>query len=133
MKHLLSIDHIGYAVRNIAETAAPYIAAGWTLSEVFNEEVQHAKIAFLQKEGMSTIELVSPLEGESPVDKFLANGGVQPYHICYVVKDIWTALEDLHQEGFMPLFMPVASVAMDNKQICYLYNKSVGLIEIVEK
>lgn len=133
MKHLMSIDHIGYAVRDIAETAAPYIVAGWELSEVYNEEVQHAKIAFLRKEGMTTIELVSPLEGDSPVDKFLANGGVQPYHICYVVEDMWGALEDLHQEGFMPLFMPVASVAMCNKQICYLYNKSVGLIEIVEK
>ena len=82
---------------------------------------------------MTTIELVSPLEGESPVDKFLANGGVQPYHICYVVEDLWGAIEDLHQEGFMPLFMPVASVAMHDKQICYLYNKYVGLIEIVEK
>lgn len=133
MKHLLSIDHIGYAVRDIAETAAPYIVAGWELSEVYSEEVQHAKIAFLRKEGMTTIELVSPLEGDSPVDKFLANGGVQPYHICYVVEDIWVALEDLHQEGFMPLFMPVASVAMHDKQICYLYNKYVGLIEIVEK
>lgn len=133
MKHLLSIDHIGYAVHDIQETAAPYLAAGWTLSEVYNEEVQHAKIAFLRKEDMPTIELVSPLEGESPVDKFLDNGGVQPYHICYVVEDIWTALEDLHQDGFMPLFIPVESVAMHNKQICYLYNKSVGLIEIVEK
>ena len=117
MKNLLSIDHIGYAVREIQETAAPYVAAGWELSNVYEEKVQHAKIAFLRKEGMTTIELVSPLEGESPVDKFLDNGGVQPYHICYVVEDMWGALEDLHQEGFMPLFMPVASVAMQNKQI----------------
>lgn len=133
MKHLLKIDHIGYAVRDIQETAALYVAAGWKLSVVYNEEVQHARIAFLKKDNMPTIELVSPLEGESPVDKFLENGGVQPYHICYVVEDMWAALEDLHQEGFMPLFMPVASVAMHNKLICYLYNKSIGLIEIVEK
>lgn len=133
MKHLQAIDHIGYAVRDIQETAAPYVVAGWKLSEVYNEEVQHARIVFLKKEGMPTIELVSPLDGESPVDKFLENGGVQPYHICYVVEDMWKTLEDLHQEGFMPLFKPVASVAMQGKQICYLYNKSVGLIEIVEK
>lgn len=133
MKHLEAIDHIGYAVRDIQETAVPYVVAGWKLSDIYIEEVQHAKIAFLKKNGMPTIELVSALEGESPVDKFLENGGVQPYHICYVVEDIWEALEDLHQEGFMPLFKPVASVAMQDRQICYLYNKSVGLIEIVEK
>lgn len=131
MKHLLNMDHIGYAVRDIQETAAPYIAAGWELSEVYNEEVQHARIAFLKKEGMTTIELVSPLEGKSPVDRFLENGGVQPYHICYMVEDVWDAIEDLHEEGFVPLFMPVPSVAMENKEICYLYHEKVGLIEVV--
>ena len=54
MKHVLSIDHIGYAVHDIQETAAPYLAAGWALSEVYNEEVQHAKIAFL---GRKTCQL----------------------------------------------------------------------------
>lgn len=133
MKHLLNMDHIGYAVRDIQETAAPYIAAGWELSEVYNEEVQHARIAFLKKEGMTTIELVSPLEGKSPVDRFLENGGVQPYHICYTVEDVWEAIEDLHEEGFVPLFMPVPSVAMENKEICYLYHEQVGLIEVVNR
>lgn len=133
MKHLESIDHIGYAVRDIQETAAPYVAAGWELSEVYNEEVQHARIAFLRKEGMTTIELVSPLEGKSPVDRFLDNGGVQPYHICYIVEDVWETIEDLHDEGFVPLFMPVPSVAMENKEICYLYHEHVGLIEVVAK
>ena len=133
MKHLDAIDHIGYAVRDIAETAAPYVAAGWELSEVYNEEVQHTKIAFLTKPGFTTIELVSPLDGPSPVDEYIQNGGVQPYHICYRVENMMDAVESLHNEDFMPLFMPVESVAMLNKQICYLYNKSVGLIEIVEK
>ena len=76
---------------------------------------------------------MSPLNGPSPVDEYIQNGGVQPYHVCYVVENMMEALEALHNENFMPLFWPVASVAMHDKQICYLYNKSVGLIEIVEK
>ena len=131
MKHLLNMDHIGYAVRDIQETAAPYLAAGWELSEVYNEEVQHTKIAFLRKEGMTTIELVSPLDGPSPVDKFLKNENAQPYHICYTVEDVWEAIEDLHEEGFVPLFMPVPSVAMENREIGYLYHEHVGVIEVV--
>lgn len=133
MKHLLSIDHIGYAVRDIEKTAAYYVSAGWTLSEIFNEEVQHTKIAFLTKPGMTTIELVSPLEGKSPVDSVLQNSGVAPYHICYVVEDIMQAVEDLYEEGFRPLFMPVESVAMNNRQICYLMHMDVGVIELVSK
>ena len=131
MKHLLNMDHIGYAVRDIQETAAPYVAAGWTLSEIFEENVQHTKIAFLKKDGMTTIELISPLDGPSPVDKFLEKGNAQPYHICYTVEDVWEAIEDLHEEGFVPLFMPVPSVAMENREICYLYHEYVGVIEVV--
>lgn len=132
MKHFKKIDHVGYAVQDIAATAAPYIKGGWTLSPIVEETVQHTKIAFLTREGMPTIELVSPLDGPSPVDKFLQEGGVQPYHICYEVDDIMIALEALHEEDFMPLFMPVESVAMENRLICYMYNKDAGLIEVVE-
>ena len=132
MKNLLEMDHIGYAVRDIQETATPYVAAGWELSEIYNEEIQHAKIAFLTKKGMTTIELVSPLEGESPVDNILRTQGVAPYHICYVVEDIMQAVENLYEEGFKPLFLPVESVAMHNCKICYLYHIDIGYVEIVE-
>ena len=47
MKHLLEMDHIGYAVKDIEKSAALYVAVGWTLSEIYEEKVQHTKIAFL--------------------------------------------------------------------------------------
>ena len=133
MHHLKSVNHIGYAVRNIQKTAQLYINAGWSLSEVFDEEVQHTKIAFLNKEGFPTIELVAPLmEGApSPVDSFLEKVGCSTYHICYDVDDIDQAVEDLFDEGFKPLFMPIESVAMGGHQICYLFHLDVGLIELV--
>ena len=133
MKNFLAIDHVGYAVRDIMTTAQPYIDAGWQLSEIFEEQVQRTKIAFLTRPGFTTIELVSPLDGPSPVDKFLEQGVTQPYHICYTVEDVMNSVEALHEEDFMPLFWPVESIAMDNRMICYLYNENVGLIEIVNK
>lgn len=135
MKHLLKVDHIGYAVNSIEETSKHYVQAGWDMSEIYEEDVQHVRIAFLMKEGFPKIELVSSLvEGDesSPVKNILKTRGVSPYHICYEVKDIMTAVEDLYEEGFRPLFLPVESVAMENRKICYLYNAEVGTIELVE-
>jgi len=131
MKHLKSINHIGYAVKDIETTASLYVKAGWTLSQIFDEKIQHTKIAFLTKQGMIAIELVSPNDGPSPVDNFLVNAGVSTYHVCYDVDDIDQAVEDLYDENFKPLFMPVESVAMDGHRICYLHHMDVGLIEIV--
>lgn len=133
MKHIKQFDHIGYAVRDINKTAEYYTNVGWTLSEIFDEEVQHTKIAFLRRPGFPDIELVSPLrEGEpSPLDNILQKIGCSTYHICYVVDDIEEAVEDLFDEGFKPLFEPVESVAMENRKICYLFHLHVGLIEVV--
>lgn len=133
MKHLKSINHIGYAVRDISKSASVYTSAGWFLSPIFNEEVQGTKIAFLTKENFPTIELVAPLEEgvSSPVDNYLEKVGCSTYHVCYDVDDIEQAVEDLFDEGFKPLFMPVESVAMSGHKICYLYHMNVGLIELV--
>lgn len=134
MKHLTSIDHVGYAVKDIMLTAQHYISAGWTVSEIFEENIQNTKIVFLKKDGFPLIELVSPLdESKSPVDNIIKNNGVSTYHICYNVDNMDSAVEDLYDEGFNPLFMPVESVAMGGQRICYLYNSEVGLIEIVGK
>lgn len=133
MKCLKEIDHIGYAVHDIPKTAQYYIDGGWVLSEIYEETIQNTKIAFLYKSGMPTIELVSPLDGESPIDNVLKNNGVAPYHICYVVDDMMAAVEELYEEGFKPLFMPVKSVAMNNREICYLYHLELGAIELVSR
>lgn len=131
MKYLKEIDHIGYAVRDIMITAKFYIENGWTISKIYEEKVQNTQIAFLNKTGMITIELVSPLEGPSPIDNLLKSSGVVPYHICYKVDDMMQAIGDLFEEGFKPLFMPIPSVAMNNHEICYLYHLDVGTIELV--
>jgi methylmalonyl-CoA/ethylmalonyl-CoA epimerase len=134
MKHLTSVSHIGYAVNDIQKTASHYVDAGWLLSEIYEEKVQNTKIAFLTKEGFPTIELVSPLDDtKSPVDGILSHSGVAPYHLCYEVDDIEQTVEDLYDEDFKPLFMPVKSVAMENRKICYLHHLEVGFIELVER
>jgi methylmalonyl-CoA/ethylmalonyl-CoA epimerase len=133
MKTLLNVHHIGFTVKDINATAAYYIEAGWTLSEIQIETTQNAQIAFLSREGFPLFELVAPINEFSPVIKTLEKSGVTPYHICYEVEDVDATIIELRKERFLPLFEPVESNVMDNKKICYLINKSVGLIEIVNR
>ena len=134
MNQLLYLDHIGYAVNDIQKTASHYVDAGWQLSEVYDEVAQNAQIAFLRKDGFPNIELVAPgLREKDPVSAILKKSGVSPYHLCYAVPDIDQAMESLYEDGFFPLFMPVESVAMQGRRICYLCSLEVGTIEIVEE
>jgi methylmalonyl-CoA/ethylmalonyl-CoA epimerase len=49
------------------------------------------------------------------------------------VDNIDDAFNALLEMDYIPLFRPIEAVALDNKQICYLYKKEVGFIEIVNK
>lgn len=53
--------------------------------------------------------------------------------MCYCVEDIEEAVKELKKKRFLPLFRPVQAVALGNKKICFLFNREVGLIELVEK
>jgi methylmalonyl-CoA/ethylmalonyl-CoA epimerase len=124
--------HIGYAVKEIAVTADYYIRAGWSLSELQIDTIQNTEIAFLSKVGFPLIEFVAPVNDSSPVVKILEKSGVTTYHICYEVDDINIAVYELRKQKFILLFKPVEAIALNNHKICYLFNKDVGLIELVE-
>ena len=58
---------------------------------------------------------------------------MSPYHMCYCVEDIEEAVKESKKKRFLPLFRPVQAVALGNKKICFLFNREVGLIELVGK
>lgn len=124
--------HIGYAVNNIDDTSVYYLSQGWKLSQKVVDEIQNAQIAFLSREGEPLIELVAPINAESPVNKTLMKSGVTPYHICFEVDDIDAAILEMKKMKFILLFKPVEAIAINNRRICYLYSKKNGLIELLE-
>ena len=73
-----------------------------------------------------------PLIHSPQTVKILEKRGVTTYHICYEVDDINSSVSELRKQKFVQLFKPVEAVALNNQKICYLFNKDVGLIELVE-
>ena len=128
--------HIGIATHNIVATVKYYTDAGYTASEIIYDPIQNVSICFLSKKEQPLIELVAPpstADTESPVSKIIKKSGVSLYHICYEVNDIETAIFQLKKKKYLPLSIPVNAVAFDNKKIVFLYNRDVGLIELLEQ
>jgi methylmalonyl-CoA/ethylmalonyl-CoA epimerase len=126
--------HIGIAVNSIKTTAQYYLDTNYTISDTIYDPIQNVSIAFLEKNGMPKIELVEAglVANNSPVSKIIEKSGVSLYHICYEVNNIESAIRELKKKKYLPLANPVNAVAMNNRKICFLYNKDVGLIELVE-
>ena len=129
---MLTFHHIGIACRDIAKTQAFYLGQGYTASPIVEDPLQHVRISFLEKEGAPRIELLEPLDDQSPVARTLATSGVSPYHMCYEVQDIEAAVNHLRGQRFLLVNGPVPACAMDDRRIAFLFQKNTGLIELVE-
>ena len=124
--------HIGLAVKSIEDTASLYKRGGYFQSTTIFDPIQNVNICWLTKDGEPIVELLAPVDETSPVCKTLEKNGVTPYHCCYVVDNIDEAVKELRKEKYVLTSKPEPAVAFCGSRVCFLYNKNVGLIELVE-
>ena len=129
---MLTFHHIGIACRDIDKTKAFYLLQGYTASPTVDDPLQHVRVSFLDKDGAPRLELLEPLDEQSPVSRTLANAGVTPYHMCYEVPDLDCAIAELRSQRFLLVNGPVPACALENRRIAFLFQKNTGLIELVE-
>lgn len=128
----LKFHHIGIAVKDIDATATVYEDGGYRMSDIIFDPIQNVDICWLTKDGEPIVELLAPVDENSPVNKTLEKNGVTPYHCCYVVDNIEEAVAELKKQRYVLTSKPAEAVAFCGSRVCFLYNKNVGLIELVE-
>jgi len=93
------IHHVGVAVGDLDEALGTY-------ERLFGAELEHRATmadqgveAVAVRVGSGRVELLSPLEDDSPVGRFLASRGPGMHHVAFEVEDIRAALEALRRDG----------------------------------
>jgi len=125
--------HIGIACRNIDKTAEVYSALGYKKGDVVFDPLQNINICFLSHPAMPLVELLSPVDENSPVVQILDKNGVTPYHTCYVVENLDQAVKEFKRMRYVIVSKPKEACAIENRRVAFLYNTDMGLIELVEK
>lgn len=125
--------HIGVAVKDIDATAYVYEQGGYHRSAVIFDPIQNVRICWLTKKGTPTVELLAPVDEKSPVNNTLEKVGVSPYHCCYVVNNLEEACSRLRKQKYIIVSKPAEAVAFCGSSVCFLFNKNIGLIELVEE
>lgn len=131
----MEFHHIGVAVKNLNDSIADYSRMGYELTSqgIVVDNIQKVRLAFLSNYGGPIIELVEPESNSSPVKGVLDRNGSGPYHTCYEVEDIKTTLKVLLTQGFIQVSKIVPAIAFDDRNICFVYNSNVGVIELLNK
>ena len=95
----MKIDHIGIAVKSLAESIKVYEQAlGLKVSGYDQVDDQGVRVAMLDI-GESRIELLEPTGPGSPIEKFMTKRGEGIHHIAVTVDDIDKTLERLKAAG----------------------------------
>lgn len=127
-----SIDHLGIAVRSIAEARKLYESLGLRVVHEETVDYEHVRIAMIPA-GDARIELLEPTEADSPVARFLAKRGEGLHHVALQVENISLALETLKAQG-VRLIADEIRVGAGGHLYFFVHPASAGgvLLEICE-
>ena len=128
----VNIDHLGIAVRSLAQAKAFYQKLG--LNVVGEETVEHEKVRVaMLPVGESRIELLEATAEDSPVARFVAKRGEGLHHVSLRVPDLAAAVEKLKADG-VRLISDEIKVGAGGHLYVFVHPSSAGgvLLELCE-
>ena len=128
----LTINHIGYCVHSIENSVPFFISLGYSVkTEIFFHQLQKVYLQLLiHNTNNICIELLQPIDDNSPISTILKKNYPMPYHICYEFNDTEKAiyyckklqLRQITKMTFSPIFQ---------KNSCFFFHKEIGICEIL--
>ncbi|HXW58156.1 MAG TPA: methylmalonyl-CoA epimerase [Solirubrobacteraceae bacterium] len=127
------IDHVGVAVERIDPALELYrdtLQMRLAHREVVAEQGVEAALLDV---GEGHVELLAPLDADTPVGRFLARRGPGLHHVAYQVSDIERTLAALKQAG-LALIDSKPRAGIRGSRVAFVHPRATGgvLSEIVE-
>lgn len=128
----LKIHHIGYLVKKMDKAIVSFTGLGYQITQpTLYDDIRKVDICFLEKDGYR-IELVSPVSEDSVVAGLMKKYKNSPYHICYETEDYEKTYEELTANGFIAIDTLTPAPALQNREVVFLTNASMGMIELIK-
>jgi methylmalonyl-CoA/ethylmalonyl-CoA epimerase len=127
------VDHIGVAVEDLDAAIALHEEA-YGMAVAHREVVEAQGVeAVLLDVGENHVELLRPLDGETPVGRFLSKRGPGLHHVAYQVSDVQATLDTLRDRG-LRLIDEAPRTGIRGSRVAFLHPDSSGgvLTEIVQ-
>ena len=129
----MRIHHVGYLTKNISKAEAAFAALGYGIERpVKHDSIRQINITFMVNDDYR-VELIEPDSKESPMYPLLKKYKNTPYHFCYITEDLDKEIEILKEIGYMVIQEPEKAPCIDDKRVCFLVHKDMGIIELVER
>src|SRR5665213_4018228 len=126
----LNVHHLGIAVDDLDAAILVYTDLfGATLEHRERVEDQGVEAASLQI-GDSRIELLQPLDPDTPVGKFLAKRGPGMHHVAFEVEDLAAELERLKAHNVL-LIDEQPRRGMFGLEVAFVHPEATGGLSLI--
>lgn len=124
------VDHLGVAVRSIAEARGFWEACGLTVEQIEEVPQEKVRVAMLRC-GETRIELLEPTDPDSPIAKFLDARGPGIHHVCLGSDDLDADDAALRTHGAR-LLRDAPTAGAGGARVQFVHPKSAGgvLVEL---
>jgi methylmalonyl-CoA epimerase len=120
---ILKIDHLGIAVKDMAEARRAYEALGFRIEAEHDVPTERVKTAFITV-GESHLELLEPTDPSSVIAKFLEKrSGL--HHICVLVDDIEKSMAEMKAAGAQ-LLDETPRIGAGGCRVAFIHPKSAA-------
>ena len=129
---MITIDHLGIAVKSLASAKSIYEKLGLAISA--EETVEHEKVRLVMVPvGESRLELLEATSEESAIAKFIAKRGEGLHHVCMKVPDLAAAVATLKKDGVRLVSDEIKTGAGGHRYV-FVHPQSTGgvLLELVD-
>ena len=127
-----SVHHVAFAVEDLDEAVGTYERLFGARVELRGRmEDQGVEAAYLRV-GTGRVELMSALEDDTPVGRFLAKRGPGMHHVAYEVPDVAAAVGELSTLG-ADVIDPEPRTGLDGQAVSFVHPDSVHgvLVEVI--
>ena len=129
----IRFHHYGLAVNGFENALKFHINLGYVCSKPIVDELQKVELIMCDKEGFPSVELVKPVNEESPINTYLKKNSEIIYHVCYEVEDSEVDVKKLFSENrAICVSKPKPAILFNNRKVSFYYVKDIGLIEVLE-
>ena len=127
------IHHIGVVVEDIDAAVEQYRQLGFTGGARTRVVEQNVDIAAMRA-GESWVEIMSPIERDSGIGRFLDSRGPGFHHIAYLVDDLAAMLDRLAEAG-VELIDRAPRVGLHEWRVAFVHPRACAgvLTELVER
>ena len=129
---MFQIDHLGIAVKSLAQAKGIYEKLGLNVSP--EETVEQEKVRLVMVPvGESRLELLEATSDDSTIAKFIAKRGEGLHHVCMRVPDLSSTVKKLKADG-VRLVSEEIKIGAGGHRYVFVHPSSAGgvLLELVE-